>query len=123
MTRWPDGLKLWIWPDYRLVYYGRAVPLGPKQGMVLSALLGRLGHRTTLQELIETVFPDPDEEPDDAERLIRGRLRSLRHTLARNGLSLEGYASYGFWVVRGVRITRHTQTKSRYREVVHARHL
>ena len=44
----------------------------------------------TIGELIECAYPDPDEEPDDAEECVRSRIRDIR-------ARLRGWTVTGVW--------------------------
>ena len=95
MRGYPPGLKLWIWPHYRLCYQGRTAALTVNQGILLSALLSRIGHSITIGDIVELCYLDPDDEPEFSEVAVRLRIRSLRRTLIRNGLCLDLRSSRG----------------------------
>lgn len=101
MRPWPSGLKLWIWPRYRLVLDGHGIDLTPCDGGLLAVLLAERGRRLTIGELVEAVFLDPDEEPEFSEQAVRLRLMRLRRKLLRNGVMLDldtgiGQRTYAF---------------------------
>lgn len=72
------------WPQYlrrRCRYYGRTLRLGSCEVEILLTLLLRRGTIVPVGEIVESVYPDANAEPDWAEANVRVRVHYLRRKL------------------------------------------
>ena len=61
------------WPQYRrceVAVSGRVVKLSPQAADLIAFMLIRRGHALSRGELVEMLWPNPDREPEWAERQI-----------------------------------------------------
>lgn len=72
------------WPMYRhreCRYRGRLVQLTRSETEVLSVLLLHRGRPLFAGQLLEAIYPDPDDEPDTAKKCLHVFLSDLRTKL------------------------------------------
>jgi DNA-binding response OmpR family regulator len=89
------------WPEYqrRQCRIGAfVVQLTPLETELLSALLVGYPHSVTIEALIESAYPDPDSEPDDAEATIIEGIRKLARKIG--AFRIMGNARYRAYSLR-----------------------
>jgi hypothetical protein len=72
------------WPEYlrcECLYYGQRVRLSPLQASVLAVLLMNRGEQIPVREMVECVWPHPDDQPDWAYDLARKMVFQLRQKM------------------------------------------
>lgn len=73
------------WPQYKRhecrISGEYIIPLSPMETELLSTLLVLYPRPATIGELIEAAYPNPDIEPDWAEDIVGGGMRSLARKL------------------------------------------
>jgi DNA-binding winged helix-turn-helix (wHTH) protein len=74
------------WPQYRrceCMIEGFVVRLTRREADALSTLLMRLPGVVSLSDLIGSIFPDPDDEPDNAKAITQNVLANLAAKIGR----------------------------------------
>lgn len=67
-------------------------------GQLTILFRGLMAHRVATREiLICALYPDPDDEPDDAENLLRVQIRKLRLTLRPLGVQVQNAWGQGYF--------------------------
>ena len=101
----PEGLKFYIWPNYRVEFLGAKVRITPTQAEILMLLLSKPGKLFSTNEITEAVYGHrEDGGPDNGGNTIRKTILDLTIRLRDGGIDMKlknplSYFSYGLWSV------------------------
>lgn len=90
MNPLPEGFKIYIYPEYRLVTPNHSVPLSRSAGTILAALLSRYGKPVMRDHLFEALWGDDETGgPINPPKVIDVILCRLRRMLRAIGVDFE----------------------------------
>jgi hypothetical protein len=90
MNPLPEGFKMFIWPEYRLVTPSYSVKLSRSKGILMSAFLSRYGKPVMRAHLVEDLWGDDENGgPDAANRTIDVLICRMRREFRAIGIDFE----------------------------------